>query len=127
MNRDNDVESFWNFMERKMAIIFPTYLRNILKLRGYDNAVSVKAITTDDIENNFEIFAKTSMTNRIPKNGNHEDYFSIYDGPDDFEIIPGHKILLAEVVEYIKEMTNLHGKDYFNFYTTSIINKRGKY
>lgn len=132
MNRDGDVENFWNLIERKMSIIFPTYLRNILKLRGYDSAGSIKFITEEDVAN-FENFARTAMVNRLPENSNKADYFSVYTDPADFEIIPGHKILLQEVVAFIKEMTEEHGNNYFNFYNSvgtspqPFINKRCKY
>lgn len=131
MNREASIENFWDLIERKISIIFPTYLRNILKLRGYDNAASVKTITSEDIEK-FEIFAKTEMNNRLPEFSRPIDYFYIYIGPDDFEILPGHKIILKEVVAYVKEMMDLHGRDYFNLNQTlgvskPFITKRIKY
>jgi len=118
-------------VERKQAIIFPQYLRNILKLRGYDSASTVTAITKEDIETNFEKFAKTDMKQYIGQN-NKNDYYSIFGTPEKFQIIPGHKILLHKVVQFVTEMTNHYGIDYFNFYLSPTttgsrpICKRGK-
>lgn len=116
MNRDNDVEKFWNCIERKMAIIFPQYLRNILKFLGYDSAATVRAITQEDIDEKFEKFAKNKMTPYVPNNAKQEDYYYYFRKPERFYIIPGHKILLKQVVECTRNMTDKYGIDYFNFY-----------
>ena len=116
MNRDNDVEKFWNYMEKKMAMIFPQYLRNILKFMGYDSAATVRAITQEEIDEKFEKFAKTKMIPYVPSDAKKEDYYYYFKKPELFYIIPGHKILLRQVVEFTRKMTDKYGIDYFNFY-----------
>lgn len=50
----------------------------------------------------------------IPENAKNEDFFFYFEKSDSFEIPPGHKILLKSVVEYVKNITDLNGINYFN-------------
>lgn len=97
-----------------MGCIVPNYVRNILRLRGFDDAVSVSKITKDDIES-LKHFAKNSKSN-----ANRLDYYflAVYEKkPEDFEIAPGHVKLLESIIDFIKEKTVNHCHEYFNFYS----------
>lgn len=118
-SRIDDSNKFWSVIETKMGCIVPNYVRNILRLRGFDDAVSVSKITKDDIEA-LKHFAKNSMNDMIPSNANRLDYYflAVYEkNPEAFEIAPGHVKLLESIIDFIKEKTVIHGHEYFNFYS----------
>lgn len=105
---------FWNVVQRKMGHKIPKYLVNILTLQGFDNALSLKKFDEDDIIL-VESYVKTDkFSRRIPVDSSLEDYFGIFhNSKADFEIIPGHKKLLMQVIDYIKYNLNNRGPKFF--------------
>lgn len=118
-SRIDDSNKFWSIVEKKMGCIVPKYLRNILRLRGFDDSFSVSSITKDDIES-FTQFAKTSMKNMIPDKADQLEYYfhsSYAETPENFEIAPVHLKLLQAIVKFINEQVVIHGHEYFNFHS----------
>lgn len=122
-SRIDDSNKFWNIIENKMGCIVPKYIRNILRLRGFDDPVSISTITKDDIEA-FKKFAKTIMKDMIPAGADPLEYYfhtAYAETPQTFEIAPGHVNLLVSIVQFIKEQTVIHGHQYFNFHSTEAV------
>lgn len=95
---------FWQIIELKMFCKIPTYLQNLLALRGFDNAVSIENFNDDDIIE-METYAKSAnIRKRIPEDAKLVDYFgTFYNDPADFEILPGHKKLLNKIVLFVQQ------------------------
>lgn len=114
----SDVERFWNVIEMKMGCNVPKHIQNILALNGYENAVSIKTLTPQDITE-LEVFARSGMESQIPEHANKLDYYGSYaTKPKEFIFLPGYKRLIIEIISFIKEKTTLHGPDFFVFKTS---------
>lgn len=110
---DQPTGKFWNFIEKNMGCVIPKYLKNILKLCGFDNAQSIKTLTDSDFSH-LVTFAKVKMNKFIPVGSDPQDYYHIFSkNPEDFEILFGHVRLLEQLVKYINLMTELHGLSFF--------------
>ncbi|KAJ6642670.1 hypothetical protein Bhyg_07623 [Pseudolycoriella hygida] len=97
-----DLDKFWNVIEVKMGCNVPKHIQNILALNGYENAVSIKTITSEDMRS-IQIFAQTTMKDRIPEDSNLEDYYGSFGlTPDKFAFLPGYIKLIEEIVSFIK-------------------------
>lgn len=100
---------FWELIEKQMGCMIPMYLKNILRLRGFENAASIKTLTGDDYKD-LQTFAQTKMAKFIPSGARLDDYYYIFwKEPDTFEILPGHVRLLDEIVKHINMHTSIRG------------------
>ncbi|XP_037035914.1 maternal protein tudor-like isoform X2 [Bradysia coprophila] len=94
-------DDFWNQVEAQVRCTIPTYVKNLLRLRGYDNALSVKALTDEDLKS-LETFARTKMWMYIPPGANDKDYYHMFSSdPESFEILPGHVKMLKEIAKQV--------------------------
>ncbi|XP_037035919.1 maternal protein tudor-like [Bradysia coprophila] len=94
-------EAFWNLVEAQVRCTIPTYVKNLLRLRGFDNALSVKALTDEDLKS-LETFARTKMWMYIPPGANDKDYYHMFSSdPESFEILPGHVKMLKEIAKQV--------------------------
>lgn len=117
----SDLEKFWNIIEVKMGCNVPKHIQNILALNGYENAVSIKTLTSEDF-NQLQSFARSDMYKRIPENSDLKDYYgSFYSTPEEFIFLPGYIKLIEEIVSFIKCKTASEGPNFFVF--KSNINK----
>lgn len=107
--------SFWDILQSKMGCIVPKYLVNLLLMRGYDSAFSVRRMTIADI-NGLSLYAKSDeMKESLPPNAKLENYYCVFSSkPDKFDILPGHVNLLLEIVDFIKLTMLTKGTDYFS-------------
>ncbi|KAJ6647617.1 hypothetical protein Bhyg_02840 [Pseudolycoriella hygida] len=113
-----DLDKFWNVTEVKMGCNVPKHIQNILALNGYENAVSIKTITSEDMRS-MQIFAQTTMKDRIP-----EDYYGSFGlTPDKFAFLPGYIKLIEEIVSFIKQKTKLNGPQFFAFKSKTVPNE----
>ncbi|KAG4076937.1 hypothetical protein HA402_015924 [Bradysia odoriphaga] len=98
-------DDFWNLVEAQVRFTIPTYVKNLLRLRGYDNALSVKTLTDEDLKS-LETFARTKMWMYIPPGANDKDYYHIFSSdPESFEILPGHVKMLKEIAKQVDVIT----------------------
>lgn len=105
---------FWDLLESKFGCTVPTYIQNILSMNGYDNALSIKTITSEDITF-FENFAKSEkMANMIPKDANLADFYGTFTtSTKDFCFLRGHVKLLEEMVKLINSTIASKGAEVF--------------
>lgn len=97
-------DNFWKLLESQMDCSVPLYIKNILRLRGFDNALSVRTLTVKDIDS-LETFARTKMSKYIASGADLKDYYHIFSKePESFEILPGHIRLLNEIVRHVTVM-----------------------
>lgn len=107
-------EKFWNLIDEHMGCRVPSYVKNILRLRGFDNAACIKTLTDEDYKE-FETFARTKMAKFIPSGSNLKDYYHVFsEEPNEFEFLPGHIRLLKEIAKYITVMTASHDPTFFD-------------
>lgn len=110
----SDVDNFWSIIESKMGCNIPKHIKNLLAMRGYENAVSIRTITSDDIKEMQDFARSADMKERLPKDANLEDYYGCFSNtPAKFQILPGYAKLIEEIVDYIKIMTASKGPDFF--------------
>ncbi len=97
----NEPTDFWKAIETDINCSVPTYLKNILRLRGFDNHLSITTLTDKDIMS-LETFARTKMEKYIPSDANRSNYYHMFaEDRESFEILPGHIRLLKEIVKRI--------------------------
>lgn len=105
-------DQIWLFIEAKLEISVPLYIKNILRACGFDNGVSIASIDEDDIE---------YFVNEV-RNGNVMKFFienenNILEGTEipapKFEFTRGHKKLLLSIVEFLKTHAKENGTNHF--------------
>lgn len=108
------VDQFWTLLEKNMGCMIPSYLKHVLRVRGYDNAPSIGTLTTADIEK-IQAYFQTKLKSGAVRNVDRAMFFhSYHNDADDFEILPGHLKLLEKIVTFINSMTEIHGSAYFD-------------
>jgi len=96
-----DTITMWHIIEKGIGQKVPVYLRNIMRLEGYDSAVTIEKMSTDTVKE-LELFARTEMLKFIKESEKHSDYFDKYHiCPSEFRISAGHKILLSEIQKFV--------------------------
>lgn len=117
---------FWDVIEAKMGEV-PNYLKNILKLRGYENAVSIQTIEEADIESFHNFLKSDDMKSRVTLNAIKEDYYGVFwETPATAYILPGHVKFLEQIVAFVNITLVTKGYDYFNSKTKVIQQGRNK-
>lgn len=107
-------DQFWQLIEKDMGCIVPTYLKYILRVRGYDNGASVGTLTTNDIHQ-IQGYFKDKLQKDFDQEASRKKYCHIfYSDSDVFEILPGHVKLLEKIVSHINSVTTVHGPGYFD-------------
>lgn len=107
-------DQFWSYIESKLYCNVPQYIKNLLRIRGLDDAVNMQSIDDEVIEQ-LEVFVKNGgLVPFIPNNANLKDFFGIFHQlQDKFKIVPGHKVLLKYIVEFVAQQTNAKGPEFF--------------
>ncbi|XP_067210203.1 uncharacterized protein [Linepithema humile] len=96
-----DVVAMWHIIETGMGLKVPVYLKNIMRLEGYDTTIAIQKISADNIEE-LELFGRKEMHKFIKKGEKYSDYFDkYYICPSEFRIPIGHKILLSEIQKFV--------------------------
>lgn len=108
----------WNFIEKKMKVDIPPFLKYVLKFCGYDNHYTIAGIE----DNDFEYFESQVRNGGIVefyrgKISENELWKGSMKGVADFEILRGHRKLLIAVVEMVKKRLVEYGPA--NFYDAS--------
>lgn len=112
---ETEVEKFWDIIENKLGCSVPKYLQNILALRGYENAHSIKTITQEDLSELQKYVRSDEMMERVPKDADFRDYFGVFHAtPKKCYVLPGHMKLLIEIVEFVKLSIISKGMDHFS-------------
>lgn len=107
---DHQNDQFWKVIESQMGYSIPVYIMNLLRIRGFENATTIKTLTVKDYED-LEVFARTKMEKYVPFGASRENYYNIFSrDPEAFEILPGHIKLLNQVVEHLKRMSSTCNK-----------------
>lgn len=115
----SDINKFWEFMEAKCGCNVPKHLQNILALNGYENALSIKTLTSNDLKD-LQEYARKDMAKRIPKDANMEDYYGCFvASPESFVFLPGYIRLIMEIVSIINLKSETDGPECFNFKSVS--------
>lgn len=104
---ENDHEKFrshfWTKLQNELGIYIPCHMKNILRFSNLDNPISFRGIS-EDIILELEEFAQTSMFTLIEdKNEDLKKYYGIYHkNPEKFKFVIGDKLLLQQLVEFVK-------------------------
>lgn len=93
--------TMWHIIETEMGLKVPVYLKNIMRLEGYDTTVAIQRMSAEDIEK-LKLFGRKEMLMFIKKGEKCSDYFDkYYTCPSEFHIPTGHKILLNEIQKFV--------------------------
>lgn len=115
---------FWQLIESKMGPI-PNYLKNLLKLMGYESAISIKTIERNDIDSFQKYLTSADMRKRVPANAQMEDFFGVrWETPENAIILPGHIKLIEQIVEFVNLTLATKGYEYFT--VKSKMNQQGR-
>lgn len=102
-NEEKFRSHFWIKIQNELGVYVPHHIKNILKFCNLDNPISFRQISKDIISE-LEKFAQTSMLSLIDKNEDLKKYYGIYyKNPEEFKFVIGEKLLLQQLVEYIKD------------------------
>lgn len=95
-------ESIWQKIEKSLHIKMPPYLKELLIINGYDNA-----ITLSKLDNNLILEIESFAKNILPSLISDDDsikYYGIFSKDiSKFTIVGGHRILLKKIAEYLNE------------------------
>ncbi|XP_044745520.1 uncharacterized protein LOC123307329 [Coccinella septempunctata] len=93
----------FQWFESEKGIEIPLYLKNLLKASGYDNKLVLSKISDDDF-GKIEKFASTKLIT-IASPHEYRDFYGPYFDkfPSEFEIVDGHKNLIREIREILKQ------------------------
>lgn len=116
-------ERFWMFIEKSMGCVVPMYVKHILHIRGYDNAVTVGSLTAADLKQ-IQEFVKNKLERTPPENIDKRKFYHQYhEKSDPFEILPGHVKLIEKIISFIKSMPEIHGPGYFGPHSEKNVRK----
>lgn len=100
----------WKDIEQNVKVGVPKYIQNLMESQGFDNIVSIKRMTQEDIDF-LESFGKSEKyEKKIPKDANRAHYYGSAANKEDFEIVRGHRKLIEEIIEYAKKANFLSAK-----------------
>lgn len=92
MEEQND--DFFLKIKEKLNIDVPQYIRNVLYISGYDNALSLSGFSGTDIIK-IESFMKSDVQETLIPSTERPNLFNIFSSDtQNFRILPGHKKLL---------------------------------
>ncbi|KAJ8673224.1 hypothetical protein QAD02_004486 [Eretmocerus hayati] len=88
------------------AVFIPKYLKNILRLQGYDNPVSIQNLGVDDFPKLESFVRSQKYAELIPANAIKSDYYGeCYEhGPHLFELSGGEAAILETIIQAGKSM-----------------------
>lgn len=110
---DENKNLFWQLIEAKMGPV-PNYLKNVLTLRGYENAMSIKTIDQKAIDSFQKYLSSEEIRERIPPDSIMEDYLGVmWRTPDKAYILPGHVQFLEQIVAFVNLTLVTKGHEYF--------------
>lgn len=107
-----DTIAMWHIIETGIGLKVPVYLKNIMRLEGYDTSIVIQKMSADTIKD-LELFGRTEMLKFIKVGEKHSDYFDKYHVcPSEFRIPTGHKVLLSEIQKFVNDKLSMD-KMYF--------------
>ncbi|XP_055611910.1 uncharacterized protein LOC129758431 isoform X2 [Uranotaenia lowii] len=88
----------WSRIERVCGPV-PIYLKNLLKMCGYEQESSLRSLNDDDFVD-MERFAREELVHLVPPT---QFYFHIFcsDPAREFRLVPGHRKLLIQMSAYL--------------------------
>lgn len=102
------------YIEKKMDVVVPAYIKNILKCCGYDNCHTLATIKDSDIEYFADEVRKGKITNfyhdKISSEAIMEGCMSTV---ENFVFSRGHIQLLKAIVKMVTDTLDVHGVDGF--------------
>lgn len=109
-----NVDEFWGYVEAKLYCNVPQYIKNLLKIRYLDEPLTLKEINDDVIEQ-LETFVKSGgLAPYIPENADLKEYFGVFHQTQHkFKIVPGHKVLLKYIVEFVSHQIETIGPEFY--------------
>lgn len=108
-------DDFWMMLNQKTGRTMPTYLKNALRMNGFDDCYSIQLITNDDIDF-LENFIKNEVEIYIKSTDNKRDFYNeFHDKIHLFKIVRGHRMKLLELAKFVKE--KLASKDGVKFFS----------
>lgn len=113
-----EFDEIWSFIEQKWKLDIPVYFKNVLKVCGYNNGVTIASIDDDDVK-----YIEAEV-----RNGNVVKYFQDIDvGWDEAKVLKdctmsaknfvfkmGHRKWLMIVVDFLKKHLKENGPNSFN-------------
>ncbi|XP_024887128.1 uncharacterized protein LOC112464402 [Temnothorax curvispinosus] len=91
----------WHIIKKGMGLNIPVYLKNIMRLKGYDTPIAIEKMSADTTKE-LELFGRTEMLKFIKEGEKYSDYFNKYHiCPSEFRIPTGHKALLDEIQKFV--------------------------
>lgn len=104
IGRKDACNEFWDNIESITDFVVPTYVRNILKLNGFDSAATVQLIDEDDLKQ-IDNFGKSGGIHRIlPTNTDLSDFYGPFlNSKEDFHILQGHRKVLLNISAFIRD------------------------
>lgn len=116
----SNFKKFWEILEAKLGSNVPIYVQNILAFNGYENALSVGTLTSEDIVY-LQNYARNEMHKRIPKDADLKEYYGYFsENPTEFEFLRGHVKFLEKIVSFINVTIASKGPDVFSCKTNKI-------
>lgn len=109
---EDQIVTMWHLIETGIGQKVPIYLKNIMRLEGYDTIITIQRMSADNIKE-LEHFSRTEMLKFIKEGEKHSDYFDKYHiCPSEFRIPTGHRVLLSEIQKFVANKLSMD-KMYF--------------
>lgn len=98
-------KDFFVKTEERLKVSVPQFLKNMLKICGFDNELSFRNVTSSDLEE-LEHFARNDLPELITEDRYEEYYGPLYKNhPKKFKLLVGHKKLLQRISDEISANT----------------------
>lgn len=111
---EDKFDSFWKILYQKTGRIMPTYLKNAMRINGFDDMHTIQLMTNDDVDF-LEAFIKTEVESYIkPADDRRDFYHEFHDKVHLFKIVRGHRMKLLELAKFLKD--KLASKDGVQFF-----------
>lgn len=103
-NEKDACNEFWDSIQSTTGLIVPSYIRNILKLNGFNSVMSLRFLDEEDL-NEIENFVKSGgMLRILPSDANLNDFYGPFlESRTDFQFLRGHRKVLKYVSSFVRE------------------------
>lgn len=95
---------FFTLLEKKLKVKIPIYVKNVLKISGFDNVLIMSKMKDESILQMEHFMQNEFIDIMIEERQSIDDYYGIYkNARNNFKFLCGHKLLLKTLSKFCKE------------------------
>lgn len=95
---------FWEYIESETGSHIPMYIRNLLKLNGFNSAMSIKLLDEEDLKEIENMVQTGAIKNVVPNATDLKEYLGPFnDTAEHFSFLRGYKKMLLSISSYVRD------------------------